>query len=168
MKEPAPPSPDMVDEIVDGFAAELPAIDSDVLEAVCRLISAGKTFEQHAAAQLKPYEFNYTGFDVLGMLRSSGPPYELTPADLIRFTMITSGAMTTCLDRLEAAGMVRRRISEKDRRVRVVTLTEKGKRLIEEALALRFSEAGRTLSGLARKDLQALNRTLRELGFGAG
>lgn len=156
---------DMVDEVVAGFAAELPGIDSLELETVCRLIVAGKTLEQSAASLLRQFGFNYTDFDVLGMLRSAGAPYELTPADLMRFSMITSGAMTTCLDRLERAGMITRRTSEADRRVRVISLTDKGRDTIENALQLRYDVAGKMLGSLSRKDISRLNATLRKSGL---
>ena len=156
---------DMVDEVVDGFAAELPRIDSLRLETVCRLIVAGRGLEQKAAGMLKRFGFNYTDFDVLGMLRSSGPPYELTVAEILKFTMITSGAMTTCLDRLEGAGMIGRRVGDQDRRVRVVSLTDKGMEVIEEALVMRFDEANGVLSDLTREEIETLNGVLRRLRF---
>ncbi|MEM9234867.1 MAG: MarR family transcriptional regulator [Pseudomonadota bacterium] len=159
------PENDMVDEVVEGFAAELPHIDSLTFETVCRLIVAGKGLEQAAAAMLRQFGFNYTDFDVLGMLLSSGEPYELTPADLLRFTMITSGAMTTCLDRLESAGMIGRRMSEQDRRVRVISLTGKGRAIIEEALTLRYDAAEGVLAGLSRAETRQLNDILRRLRF---
>ncbi len=165
MKTKKRAGPDLVDEVVAGFAAELPTIDSVALETVSRIIVAGKGFEQQAAKQLKRYGFNYTDFDVLGMLRSSGPTYELTPADLIRFTLITSGAMTTCLDRLESYGMIARRVSDADRRVRLISLTQKGRKVIEKALAERYENARRALAPLSARDIRALNDALRRLDF---
>lgn len=153
----------MIDGLVHGFAQELPEIDSAVLETVSRLIVAGRRFEQSAATMLRDFGFNYTDFDVLGMLRSAGPPFELSPAELLKFTMITSGAMTTCLDRLERSGMVRRRMSDVDRRGRIVTLTTKGKKVIEAALILRFESAGEHLRVLSEDDSRQLNTILRRL-----
>ncbi len=164
MRAHHPVAADIVDDVVERFASEMPQIDPQSLETVCRLIAAGRKFEHSAAAMLKEFGFNYTDFDVLGMLRTAGSPYEMTPADLLRYTMITSGSMTTCLDRLERAGMVRRRTSETDRRVRVISLTAKGKSTIEKALEIRFETAARTLfASLNENQLKALNNKLRRI-----
>ena len=154
---------DIIDQVVAGFRAELPEIDPLTLETVCRLIVAGKGLEQAAASMLKHFKVNYSDFDVLGMLRSAGPPYELTPAELLRFTMITSGAMTNCLDRLEKAALVKRRMSEHDRRVRVISLTPKGKKTIEQAMKMRFDAAAATFADFSRADLGDLNAYLRRI-----
>ena len=160
MPEPLPPM-DLVDEVVAGFAAERPDLDSRAIETVCRLIYSGRRMEQHAAAVLKPFGLNYTDLDVLGTLRRSGKPFELTPADLIRSAMITSGAMTICLNRLESAGMVARRVSTEDRRVRIVRLTARGKALIDRVLTARFGDARDILAHMPRKDIETLNALLR-------
>lgn len=73
-------------------------------------------------------------FDVLATLRRAGAPYTLTPTALYEATMITSGAMTNRLDRLEKAGLVKRAPHPKDRRGVVVQLTAKGRALIDEAI----------------------------------
>ena len=86
-----------------------------------------------------------------------------SPADLLRFTMITSGAMTTCLDRLEAAGMITRRMSETDRRARVISLTEKGMGVIEDALFERYEAAASSFADLSKEELVALNAVLRRV-----
>ena len=46
------------------------------------------------------------GFDVLATLRRSGPPFTLSPGDLIASTMVTSGTMTNRIDQLEKVGFV--------------------------------------------------------------
>jgi len=156
-----PPPIDLVDEVVAGFGAERPDLDSRAIETVCRLIYAGRRMEQHAATVLKPFGLNYTDLDVMGTLRRSGKPFELTPADLIRSAMITSGAMTICLNRLESAGMIARRVSTEDRRVRIVRLTARGKTLIDKVLTVRFGGARDMLSHMTRKDIDNLNILLR-------
>ena len=156
-----PPPMDLVDEVVAGYAAERPDLDSHAIETVCRLIYAGRKMELHAAALLKPFGLNYTDLDVLGTLRRTGRPFELTPADLIRSAMITSGAMTICLNRLEDAGMIARRVSTEDRRVRIVRLTAKGKALIDKVLTARFGDAKDILTHMAERQMTTLNALLR-------
>jgi hypothetical protein len=66
------------------------------------------------------------GFDVLVSLRRAGKPYRLTPTQLYNSLMLTSGAMTNRVDRLEAAGLVKRLHDPADRRGVLVSLTKDG------------------------------------------
>src|SRR3954463_7951278 len=68
-------------------------------------------------------------FDVLAALRRAGPPYQLAPGELARHTMGPPGAATKRIDRLEAAGLVSRRVSDDDARGRVIELTTAGQRV---------------------------------------
>ncbi|MDX1294095.1 MAG: MarR family transcriptional regulator [Hyphomonas sp.] len=155
--------PDLVDAVVSDFATERPDLDPLAIETACRLIYVGRNMEIRAAEVLRPFGMNYTDLDVLSTLRRSGPPYELAPADLIHAAMITSGAMTACLNRLEKEGMVVRRVSPKDRRGRIVRLTRKGRTLIDKALEARFGDMKQLVSALPRKDVVELNRLLRAI-----
>ena len=73
---------------------------------------------------------------MLSALRRSGEPFELTPTELARHRMITSGGMTAALDRLEAKGMIVRRPNPNDRRGSLVRLTEPGRELIDGSMVL--------------------------------
>lgn len=72
-------------------------------------------------------------FDVLATLRRTGEPYELAAGELAEHTMVTTGGLTKRIDRLEAAGLVRRRPSDTDGRGRTVGLTAAGVRTIDAA-----------------------------------
>ena len=56
-------------------------------------------------------------FDVLATLRRAGAPFRLSPGELSASTMVTSGAVTKRVDRLESKGLVKRSVSA-DRRPR--------------------------------------------------
>lgn len=102
-------------------------------------------------------------FDVLATLRRSGAPYALTPTELYEATMVTSGAMTARLDRLEKAGLTRRAPHPSDRRGVVVELTAKGRELIDEALAAHVANEHEILAGLTREDRETLAKLLEKL-----
>jgi len=153
----------LVDEVVADLRRESPHLDALAVETVCRLIYAGRKMEQRAARVLKPFGLNYTDLDVLGTLHQVGKPYEQTPAQLLRSAMITSGAMTTCLNRLEKAGMISRRIDELDRRVRHVKLSRRGLTLIKRVLDVRFGDARQFLRQMPRGQLRELNQRLKDV-----
>ena len=102
-------------------------------------------------------------FDVLATLRRSGSPYALTPTALYEATMVSSGAMTNRLDRLERAGLIRRDPHPGDRRGVIVRLTEKGRALIDEALTAHVENEHAILAGLTAEERDALAGLLQKL-----
>jgi DNA-binding MarR family transcriptional regulator len=77
--------------------------------------------------------------------------------------MISSGGMTDRLDRLERAGLVIRRPDPKDRRGKLIVLTEPGKRLIDEALSRHVANEERLLLSLSEAEQETLSASLKKL-----
>jgi DNA-binding MarR family transcriptional regulator len=107
-------------------------------------------------------------FDVLATLRRSGAPYALTPTALYEATMISSGGMTSRIDRLERAGLVERRAHPTDRRGALVALTRKGLALIDEAVGAHVDNERGVLASLTAKEQAELNKLLAKLLVGLG
>ena len=102
-------------------------------------------------------------FDVLATLRRSGPPYQLSPTRLYEATMISSGGMTDRLDRLERAGLVVRRPDPRDRRGKLIVLTDPGKRLIDETIGRHVANEERLLLSLSEAEQETLSALLKKL-----
>ena len=102
-------------------------------------------------------------FDVLATLRRSGEPYMLSPTRLYEAAMISSGGMTDRLDRLERAGLVERRPDPRDRRGKLIALTDAGRRLIDETIGLHVANEERLLSTLSQAEQEMLDALLKEL-----
>ncbi|GLQ20862.1 MarR family winged helix-turn-helix transcriptional regulator [Algimonas porphyrae] len=151
---------DIVDTIVDSFRHERPDVSSSVLRLICRIILAGRVLENDAAMRLKPSGLSYTDFDILGMLRVSGPPYELQPNQLIERVHLTSGALAIAVGRLEREAYVVRRQGTEDKRTRFVRLTDRGVAAIDEALSRRFQSAMTALLPMGEDRLDALSDQL--------
>jgi DNA-binding MarR family transcriptional regulator len=111
-----------------------------------------------AKAGLQPGEF-----DVLATLRRSGEPFMLSPTRLYEATMISSGGMTDRLDRLERAGLVERRPDPKDRRGKLIALTNAGRRLIDGTIGLHVANEARLLSALTEAEQETLDALLKKL-----
>ncbi|OLO30003.1 MarR family transcriptional regulator [Streptomyces sp. MNU77] len=99
-------------------------------------------------------------FDVLCALRRAGEPYERAPGELAAHTMVTTGAMTKRIDRLERAGLVTRRRSDDDQRGRIVALTEPGRALIDQAFTDHMRNERRLLDLLTPTEAKALESLL--------
>jgi DNA-binding MarR family transcriptional regulator len=102
-------------------------------------------------------------FDVLATLRRAGKPYQLTPTALMTQTLVTSGAMTNRINRLEARGLVSRQADQEDGRRVVVALSEPGRKLVDRALDDLLAAERRALEPLTptqRMELASLLRTV--------
>jgi len=153
--------PDRVDRIVAEWARERPELDVSPIEVIGRL----HRLAMRLTAELEPvfaaHGLGEGDFDVLSALRRAGEPFERRPSEIAEHTMVTTGAVTKRLDRLEAAGLVARRASETDGRGRVVALTPEGRRVIDAAFADHVANEARLLEALPTADRAALERILR-------
>jgi DNA-binding MarR family transcriptional regulator len=154
---------DRIDRILAQWNRERPDLDTRAMGLVGRI--------QRAAGALRPRLDDTHGlsglagesFDVLASLRRSGRPYQLSPTQLYREMMLTSGAMTNRIDRLEDAGLVSRRPDPQDRRGTLVRLTAKGKALIDAATTEHVANEERLLAALSAREQLQLGELLRKL-----
>jgi DNA-binding MarR family transcriptional regulator len=91
------------------------------------------------------------------------PPVGLTPGELSRKLMLSSGAMTNRLDQLERAGLVRRRPDPADRRGVRVDITDDGNRVWAESANAQAIKESLVASALSEREQHELNTLLRKL-----
>ncbi|MBV8799596.1 MAG: MarR family transcriptional regulator [Alphaproteobacteria bacterium] len=154
---------DHVDRALEQWSREMPGLEikgAEVLSRARRLVleSRGPIEENLRRHGLDPGEF-----DVLAALRRAGEPYALRPTELYQSLMISSGGLTARLDRLEAAGLIRRRASEDDARSVRVELTPQGRKKIEAAFRAGMALENKMVSGLSESERADLARLLRKL-----
>ncbi|MEO8019296.1 MAG: MarR family transcriptional regulator [Pseudomonadota bacterium] len=157
---------DLVDSLLQDWRRERPDLDAAPMAIVGRVLHLGRLLEARANQRLKGTGLKYTDLDVLATLRRSGAPHRLTPTALRRSVLITSGAMTACLNRLEALGLLARNLEDSDRRSLMASLTPQGLKLVDKIIAIRFEEARQAIEGLAAAERLALANLLRKLGTG--
>ncbi|TDB82576.1 MarR family transcriptional regulator [Actinomadura sp. KC216] len=156
---------DAVDAILAQWERERPDLDTSPMGVIGRISRAqqvlGRELKDFFAAHgLEPWEF-----DVLATLRRHGAPYELTAGGLLRAAMVTSGAITNRIDRMEAKGLVERVRDAGDRRSVRIRLTARGLEVVNELVGLHVANEERLLAGLdaaGREHLAASLRTLLE------
>ena len=148
------------------WGRERPDLDPGAMAVVGRILHLGRRLEGRVVSALAPFDLDYSELDVLATLRRSGAPFRLAPSDLARSVLITSGAMTACLNRLEARELVTRERDTHDRRRLWVLLTETGRELVDRAIGERFLEAEEALSGMSVRDRNDLARLLAALMAG--
>ena len=90
--------------------------------------------------------------------------------DLGRKVSLTSGSITTAVDRLQSRGFVERQSDSGDRRARVVHLTDAGREQIDDAFrkhAGAMDELGCVLTQVERDELVRLLKKLGHAALGA-
>lgn len=150
---------DAVDRILDQWARERPELDVSPIGVVGRLHRVGALLETGLRTLFAQHGLGNGDFDVLATLRRSGEPFRLAPGALSASMMITSGAVTKRIDRLERAGLVTRTVSVTDARGRVVGLTDEGLALVDELVERHVANEDRLLKALdagERRHLAAL------------
>jgi len=152
---------DHVDRVVAQWRDERPELDVASMEIFGRLARLAKHCEKARAEALSPFGFKEGEFDVLATLRRAGAPYELSPTQLYRSLMITSGAITNRLMRLEQADLVERVPNPQDGRGLAVRLTREGLELIDRAVNVHVETQNLLLGGLGRGDRAILAALLK-------
>ena len=154
---------DRVDDILAQWQRERPDLDSSPMGIIGRISRLERHFDRELQATFTRFGLQRGEFDVLASLRRAGPPYQLTPTALYSTLMLSSGAMTNRLDRLEQAGLVQRANDPRDRRGILVGLTAQGQALIDDAVAAHVLNEQRLLTQLTQSERQALAALLRRL-----
>lgn len=154
---------DSVDMIIDAWRAERPDVAPDAMGIVGRISRLSRIMEATMEADYAQFGLSGPDFDVLATLRRGGAPYELTPTQLYRASMLSSGAMTNRLDRLEQKFLIARRPDPEDRRGIRVSLTPRGLSVVDAALVSHVACEERMLIGLTPDDRRSLESLLRAL-----
>jgi DNA-binding MarR family transcriptional regulator len=155
---------DPVDVIVSQWAEQRPDVDASPMHVVGRVHRLAAGLDQMLAPVFAAHGLGDGEFDVLATLRRAGEPYELSPGGLAASMMVTSGAVTKRIDRLERAGLVTRSVSEHDARARLIRLTAAGLRLVNTAIEEHVANETRLLAGLTNGERDTLVALLRKLG----
>ena len=126
---------DEVDDLVAAWRAQRPDLDIEPMQVLSRISRLARHLDIARRGAFADHGLETWEFDVLSALRRQGPPFQLTPGALLRATLVTSGTMTNRIDRLAAAGLVRREPDPRDKRGVLVTLTDQGVARADAALA---------------------------------
>lgn len=154
---------DEIDRMIQSWTAEIPGVDAEVEAAVLRINSIFRRIRRRMDQTLADHGLSYEEWSLLGHLKRPGPPYASTPGKLADMQGLSSGAMTNRLDRLEEAGLVRRRPNSDDRRSLQVELTDKGQKLWLETVHAQAAKEAAISAALGKRELAQLNALLRKV-----
>ena len=154
---------DEVDDLVAAWRAQRPDLDVEPMQVLSRISRLARHLDIARREAFAEHRLESWGFDVLSALRRQGPPFQLTPGALLRATLVTSGTMTNRIDRLAAAGLVRREPDPRDKRGVLVTLTGQGQAWVDAALDGLLRRERALLGGLDAGERQHLADLMRIL-----
>lgn len=157
---------DHVEHLLAQWRRERPDIDASPMGIVARISRLARILDRKVGDGYAEFGLNTAQFNVLAALRRAGAPYCLTPTALYSASLVSSGAMTNRLERLTAAGYVRRIPDPSDGRSLLVALTPKGKRLIDRAVAQHYELEHELLASLSATEQRTLARILRKMLLG--
>ena len=129
------------------------------------LMKAHRTLERLATRSIELSEVGLSDFAVMEMLLHKGPQ----PVSAIgRRVELTSGAITTAVDRLASRGLVAREAHPSDRRARIVRLTAAGEEQAAKIFAGHKAAMDVAASALSKIERATLIALLKKLGTSAG
>ncbi len=154
---------DNVDWRLSQWRTERPDINPAPMGVVGRIQRACRLLERELRDHFATHDLQLWEFDMLATLRRSGHPYQLTAGQLVESSMVTSGAITNRIDRLLAKELVTREVDPLNRRSVLITLTERGRELIDGIVVDHVDLEAKLLSQLSGRDQERLAGLLRQL-----
>ncbi|MEM6352444.1 MAG: MarR family transcriptional regulator [Cyanobacteria bacterium P01_D01_bin.14] len=153
---------DNIDKILAQWKHEAPALDVSSLAVVGRILQLAQLLSKHRETVLADFGLTVWSFDMLATLRRQGPPYQLKPTELYQWLMLSSGAMTNRIDRLEKNRLVTRLRDPDDRRSVIVQLSDTGAERIDAAMPILFEREKQFLEDLSQTETTDLITLLRQ------
>lgn len=162
-ERPVDQQADNMDRMLDVWVREIPGLDRLTEGIVERVDTLARYFNHSMETTLAEFGLDRRTHRVLGRLRYQGPPYRLSAGQLAEGMGLSSGAMTNRLDRLEAAGLVRRLPDPDDRRGVLVEPTEAGHAAWGRATDMQARREALIASALTEEEKEQLHSLLRRL-----
>jgi MarR family transcriptional regulator, 2-MHQ and catechol-resistance regulon repressor len=125
------------------------------------LMKAHRTLARHAMRSIESLDMGFSDFAILEALLHKGPQ---TVGEIGRRIDLTSGSITTAIDRLEQRGLVARGPHATDRRARVVRLTREGRAQIAKVFADHKAVMDQVAQALTKAERLTLIELLKKLG----
>ena len=137
------------------------ARSSDAVHVWLIMNKALQAIHRYAFGKVQQAGLDDSDFRVLEVLLHKGPLPVNTIGPKVN---LTPGSISAAVDRLYGRGLVSRVESADDRRIRIVALTERGRKLIVPAFRQHAAVIRRVFAGLSSQQLQQLEQSLTQVG----
>ena len=154
---------DSIDGFLEQCARDLPGLDLEVEGIVDRIGGINRRIHRTLDETLAEFGLDMGDYKVLNHLSQLGPPHRSTPGRLAKRMDLSSGTMTSRLDRMEEADLIRRLPDPDDRRSVVVETTDHGRETILRAIGVQAEKEALFAAALTPGEKKQLNGLLRKL-----
>ena len=139
----------------------MPTRSSAALRLWVRLARAFRAIEAVAARDAARHGLTLAEFGMLEALYHLGP---MPLGEVQRRILVSSGGVTYLADSLESRGLVRREPANRDRRIRIATLTDEGREMIEKIFPEHAARLEEAMAGLSPEEQERAATLIRRLG----
>jgi DNA-binding MarR family transcriptional regulator len=154
---------DLVDVALETWKREFPNMDVTTEGLVSRIHKISRYIDKALSETAQEFGLTVGDWELLSCLRRQGPPYKCSPSELSRDLMLSSGAMTNRLDKLEEQGLIARHPDPSDRRGVQVELTTKGRDIWSEAVDMQAAKEKFFADALTDEEKDLTNDLLRKM-----
>lgn len=151
------------DQILNQWRRERPDIDPSCMAVCGALWRAGKRLSSGVGDNLKQYDLDFAGMDVLLTLRRNGADHQMKPSEMAQDMMLSTAAMTARLNRLEERGLIIRKHGKEDRRSVAISLSAAGLALADEMVVTHVATEQRMLGRLSDDEQKTLVMLLEKI-----
>ena len=138
---------------MDKWRRARPDIDGSGKAVVGRILHLNDIIMRAVNKALAKHGIKYPVYAVLATIRVSGPPFRMSPSELLSTLLVTSGGLSNLLRRMESDGYITRNADSRDGRGVIVELTQKGVQTADAAMK-DHAEAEREIVSCLPSDLQ--------------
>lgn len=154
---------DWTDALLDRLAATRSRNEIEAYQVTARISRIALHIARYQEQVFGRFGLNRGEVGVLGALLLAGSDQKLSPTQLFQGLMLSSAGITSRLDRLENRGYVKRSRHPSDRRGVLVSLTDAGRKALEQAVEADAAGEQKLLSALTKQDRRALAVQLKKL-----
>lgn len=154
---------DAVDQVLAQWSVQRPDVDTSPMAVLTRVTRLARLLERELREFTGRFELEPGEFDVLTTLRRAGSTEGMTAGAFLSASLVTAGAITNRIDRMEAKGLVERVPDATDRRLVRIKLTDRGGRLVDGMLAEHMRQYARLLEPLDEDTRAVVADALRAL-----
>jgi DNA-binding MarR family transcriptional regulator len=152
---------DDIDAASENLAKFSPDLDPETIAIVSRLLLVARIIGALLARVAAQHNLSAGEAMLLGTLRRLGEPFQATPTELSKVSIVAPPGVAKRLDRLEKLRLVTRVSNPGDRRSHRVRLTAKGCGVADAIASENLGRNYRAILHLPRRDKEQLTRTLR-------
>ena len=139
------------------------SVERRALSTFTKLMRAADSLRSRLEPILTSHGLTPAQFGVLEALLHKGP---LNQLDVGHKLLVSRGNVTVVARNLERDGLITRTIDDQDRRRTILTLTARGRRVVEKAFAEQAAGIVREFAVLSAQEQETLGRICRALGLG--